>query len=617
MDQRDEYWGNPIVHDPGEYNSPQHYDAVHHQQQQQHHISNPNYPPFLPSPDHTVVLPQHQLQHHSHHQRYDQLHLSSRNVTISAADVLCGRGKTSFNHGKSEAPKHYTLGPCLIFLTLSCLIFLLTFTLFAHTISEGNKSFRNAVSAALEDFVNAVNRFEKAIVVQRVVDMVVSRGGRFLKEDTRAGTWYQLSEQQSKEKVGHAIRDAANLYEVRKKKEQQMQQLTQQETNTPQLKTTGSDDDNNAKGSTWWTSHGIDESSAYGTTSSKEDRSTKPYRSSYTPTVDYSITSAAKRRSSVAPPQTTDYQPQRKRRRTYSPTPQQQHSYFQSTMALSDHIVSTPSPPKHNHPGTQQRDDVFMSTNLRRSPIVHPLTTSNIVSSGGSQKSSSAGAGGITTNVSSPIEPSSKPSKQSSQYYHRFTVYDPQQLPSSPSSISGHHQFHPETHDDVYTSPDEPPILPRQPLPPPPTHPNWSGGVGYPYGRSDFVRSSSSYDEQRHYPTPSHHPYRPPAYPSPAGIVLPAMGRQHHYQYPPQQQFYSHQLPIPSYGPPPSAYYPQQHRGSTFTTSQNTIDWSATATVTDNVDDNTVQQERQHGEEYNNEHDNNDDDDRNGGTNND
>ena len=168
-----------------------------------------------------------------------------------------------------------------------------------------------------------------------------------------------------------------------------MQELAQKQDTTPQLRRTGSDDDNQG-----WKSYGNEN-----TSSSRGDRS-KSYRASYTSTdfsVDYSMTSAAKRRGSMAPSQTTDYQPQRKRRRTASP-PQQ--SYFNSTMALSDQILSTPLPRYTN------TDDPFVLqqpvTQVRRSPIVHeiPTTVSKAGSSDRSQKSSFIGGGGIMTGIS-------------------------------------------------------------------------------------------------------------------------------------------------------------------------------------------------------------------------
>jgi hypothetical protein len=83
----------------------------------------------------------------------------------------------------------------------------------------GNKRFRDAVTSALHDYMEASNRFEKSLVIASIVDIIRATGGRFLKWDFQMGKWYELSSQQSKEKVGHAIRDAVSAYESKAKKD--------------------------------------------------------------------------------------------------------------------------------------------------------------------------------------------------------------------------------------------------------------------------------------------------------------------------------------------------------------------------------------------------------------
>lgn len=74
------------------------------------------------------------------------------------------------------------------------------------------------VASSLDEYIDAGNRFEKSLVIHRIVDQIQAEGGRFLKKDTREEKWSELTQQQSKEKVGHAIRDAANLYLSRQQK---------------------------------------------------------------------------------------------------------------------------------------------------------------------------------------------------------------------------------------------------------------------------------------------------------------------------------------------------------------------------------------------------------------
>jgi len=68
----------------------------------------------------------------------------------------------------------------------------------------------------LEGYRKATSRGEKAAIVQRILDGVSNAGGRFLKKNEDTGEWYQLSEQQTKEKVSHAVRDAANTIDAKK-----------------------------------------------------------------------------------------------------------------------------------------------------------------------------------------------------------------------------------------------------------------------------------------------------------------------------------------------------------------------------------------------------------------
>lgn len=81
-----------------------------------------------------------------------------------------------------------------------------------HTV--GNQRFRESITSAVKEYLKAGNRFEKSLVVHGIVESIRARGGRFLKKNS-AGNWYELSDQQTKEKVGHAVRDAATSWESR------------------------------------------------------------------------------------------------------------------------------------------------------------------------------------------------------------------------------------------------------------------------------------------------------------------------------------------------------------------------------------------------------------------
>ncbi|CAB9518066.1 expressed unknown protein [Seminavis robusta] len=104
---------------------------------------------------------------------------------INANDVLCGRGKTSFNH-------------------------------------VGNRRFRHIISESIDDYNNAGSRKAKSAVVKKVHDHIRATGGRFLKMDSSEREWVELSQQRSLEKVSHAIRDATTTNENMKKKKQKV-----------------------------------------------------------------------------------------------------------------------------------------------------------------------------------------------------------------------------------------------------------------------------------------------------------------------------------------------------------------------------------------------------------
>jgi hypothetical protein len=107
-----------------------------------------------------------------------QLNLGLETITSNSmkietprkTDVLCGRGKMRFHH-------------------------------------EGNDSFRMLIAEHSETYKMAPTKKLKMQVVALVVDVVFSRGGRFLIQTTD-GSWVDGGKKQGKVKTGHAMRDA-------------------------------------------------------------------------------------------------------------------------------------------------------------------------------------------------------------------------------------------------------------------------------------------------------------------------------------------------------------------------------------------------------------------------
>jgi hypothetical protein len=73
----------------------------------------------------------------------------------------------------------------------------------------GNRRFRTIVTASLEEYDEASSKWAKSMVAAKLVGIIHSEGGRFLKQKKdNEDEWYQLSTQEAKAKVSHAIRDA-------------------------------------------------------------------------------------------------------------------------------------------------------------------------------------------------------------------------------------------------------------------------------------------------------------------------------------------------------------------------------------------------------------------------
>lgn len=87
-------------------------------------------------------------------------------------DVLCGRGKVCFEH-------------------------------------QGNDVFRSLIAQHVDFYKEALTKKAKMQVVEQVVDIVLSRGGRFLvRSDSNICHWIDGGHKQGKKKTGHALRDA-------------------------------------------------------------------------------------------------------------------------------------------------------------------------------------------------------------------------------------------------------------------------------------------------------------------------------------------------------------------------------------------------------------------------
>jgi hypothetical protein len=94
--------------------------------------------------------------------------------TVGPDDVVCGRGKGSYNR-------------------------------------PGNKQFRALVHANVEEYQLARSKLDKSMIFSKIVDKV-RESGRFVKQ-RKDKTWYEIGDEQAREKVGHALREALHTQE--------------------------------------------------------------------------------------------------------------------------------------------------------------------------------------------------------------------------------------------------------------------------------------------------------------------------------------------------------------------------------------------------------------------
>ena len=94
--------------------------------------------------------------------------------TLNDTDVICGRNKSAFNH-------------------------------------IGNRRFRVTISIFLNRYMDNTCRLDRSALVYEIIDTVHESGSRFLKQSAD-GEWVELSQKERRNKVGHALRDAAAAY---------------------------------------------------------------------------------------------------------------------------------------------------------------------------------------------------------------------------------------------------------------------------------------------------------------------------------------------------------------------------------------------------------------------
>ena len=151
----------------------------------------------------------------SSNRRFEEQRITPNiDATVNPSDVLCGRGKSSFTHGKllfahnsiaveaeaaagccfaaavqlhtsyntglrcccSENSDYQSLTPLFSYFSYPCY-------------AVGNTRFRDAITSAIDEYNESESRLAKSRVVQRIVERIKGEGGRFLKRDHINGGW--------------------------------------------------------------------------------------------------------------------------------------------------------------------------------------------------------------------------------------------------------------------------------------------------------------------------------------------------------------------------------------------------------------------------------------------
>ena len=107
----------------------------------------------------------------------------SAQIEVKQIDVLCGKGKKSFHHGKCHS-ELFHIAQSIKVLTS----FHYDNDVFIFNRTEGNVYFRDLVCDLVESFVTGKTAMQRSKVIQDAIDHIHSRGGRFLRRHQVDGT---------------------------------------------------------------------------------------------------------------------------------------------------------------------------------------------------------------------------------------------------------------------------------------------------------------------------------------------------------------------------------------------------------------------------------------------
>ena len=97
---------------------------------------------------------------------------------------------------------------------------------------RGNRRFRSIVSTYIDDYESCKSKIDKSLILGQIVDRVREQDNgraRFLKYDSKLKCWCVLTNDQAREKVGHAIRECVQSTKDKQINEAKQLQLQKQE----------------------------------------------------------------------------------------------------------------------------------------------------------------------------------------------------------------------------------------------------------------------------------------------------------------------------------------------------------------------------------------------------
>ena len=93
----------------------------------------------------------------------------------------------------------------------------------------GNRRFRVVVSMFLPRYFENTSRRERSVLNLEIVETIQRAGGRFLKQ-TKLGQLVEISDKEKRNKVGHALRDAAAAVTASQNPKKKAKKVMKQET---------------------------------------------------------------------------------------------------------------------------------------------------------------------------------------------------------------------------------------------------------------------------------------------------------------------------------------------------------------------------------------------------